>query len=59
MLALLLAGCSTQVLYNSAQAWQKQECLKLQDRDERTRCEKSAARSYEDYQAEAAKKSGR
>ncbi len=53
--ALLLAGCSMRVLYDSAQGWQRQECQKLQDRDERARCEKSTARSFEDYQAEAAK----
>ncbi|MDP1900200.1 MAG: hypothetical protein Q8K96_07075 [Rubrivivax sp.] len=55
--ALLLAACSTQDLYSTAQAWQRQECQKLQDQGERTRCEKSSARSYEDYKAEAAKKS--
>jgi hypothetical protein len=54
---LLLIACSTRVLYDSAQGWQRQECQKLQDRDERVRCEKSTARSFEDYQAEAARTS--
>jgi hypothetical protein len=54
----LVVGCSSQELYQTGQGWQKQECKKLQDRDERSRCEKSAATSYERYQAEveAAKK---
>jgi hypothetical protein len=54
----LVAGCTSQELYQTGQGWQKQECKKLQDRDERGRCEKSAATSFERYQAEvdAAKK---
>lgn len=55
--ALLAAACSTQTLYDTGQAWQRQECQKLQDRDERVRCEKSTARSFEDYQAEVARTS--
>jgi hypothetical protein len=55
-----MAACSSQELYQTGQAWQKNECQKLQDRDERNRCEKSAATSFERYQAEgqAAKKTG-
>jgi hypothetical protein len=56
-LTLCLVACSTESLYLTAQQWQRQECLKLPDRDERARCEKSTARSFEDYKAEAAKKS--
>ena len=52
-LILPLAACTSQQLYHAGQGWQKQECQKLQDRDERQRCEKSAATSYERYQAEA------
>jgi hypothetical protein len=51
--AALLCACTTETLYLSAQQWQRQECQKLQDRDERSRCEKSTARSYEQYKAEA------
>jgi hypothetical protein len=50
---VLLAGCSSQQLYNVGQGWQKQECLKLPDIAERQRCEKSTALSYERYKAEA------
>jgi hypothetical protein len=55
-LALLwLAGCSTQQVYNTGQAWQRQECLRYSDAAEQDRCMKSTARSYDDYRAEAAK----
>lgn len=48
-----LAGCSTQYAYGVGQEWQRQQCQKLQDLDERRRCEKSTATSYERYQQEA------
>ncbi len=50
---LVLAGCSSQQLYNVGQGWQKQECQKLADVAERQRCEKSTEMSYERYKAEA------
>ena len=55
--ALLLAGCSTQLAYNAAQGWQRQECQKMLDQQQRQRCLDSNATSYEDYrrQVEAAK----
>jgi hypothetical protein len=49
----LLCACTTQQLYQTGQGWQKQECQRIQDREERGRCEKSAALSYERYKAEA------
>ena len=52
--AVALAGCSSQQLYATGQGWQKQECQKILEREQRTRCEQSAAASYERYQAEAA-----
>ncbi len=56
--SLLLVGCSSQQLYGAGQQWQRTECNKINDRDERTRCEQSATTSYESYktQTEAAKK---
>ena len=53
-----LAACSSQSLYATGQEWQRQECRKIPDMAERARCEKSAATSYDRYQAEveAAKK---
>ena len=53
-LVLGLAGCSSQQLYATGQGWQKQECQKMLDREQRTRCEQSAATSYARYQAESA-----
>ena len=52
--AVALAGCSSQQLYATGQGWQKQDCQKILEREQRTRCEQSAAASYERYQAEAA-----
>lgn len=49
-----LGGCSSQQLYATGQGWQKQECQKLLEREQRMRCEQSAATSFERYQAEAA-----
>ena len=51
--AAALCACTTQDLYLTGQQWQKQECVKLKDADERRRCEKSSAVSFERYQAEA------
>jgi hypothetical protein len=53
VLCSLLASCSSQDLYRVGQDWQKQECQKLRDLDERKRCEQSAAASYDRYKAEA------
>ena len=49
-----LSGCSSQQLYATGQGWQKQECQKILEREQRMRCEQSAVTSYERYQAEAA-----
>jgi hypothetical protein len=52
-----LLGCSAQQRYGAAQAWQFQECSKIQDAQERSRCMDNANLSYDEYkrQAEAAK----
>ena len=47
-------GCSSQQLYGGGQAWQKNECQRIQDSQERRRCMESAALSYEEYQKQAA-----
>ena len=53
----VLQACSSQQLYGAGQAWQHQECNKINDTQERGRCMASASTSYEEYkrQAEAAK----
>ena len=50
----VLGACSAQQLYATGQQWQRNECLKIDDRAERQRCEQSHATSYEAYQAQAA-----
>jgi hypothetical protein len=57
LLSLALHGCSSQQAYGAGQAWQRQECARISDAQERSRCMASASTSYEDYkrQAEAAK----
>ena len=44
-----LSACSTQLAYNTAQAWQRQECIKMPDLQQRQRCLDSNATSYENY----------
>lgn len=50
----LLGGCTAQELWRAGQQWQKQECARFNDLEERKRCERSAATSYEQYRAETA-----
>jgi len=52
-LAAGLAACSSQQLYSAGQAWQRTECHKLNDAQDRNRCLASSATSYEQYQRES------
>ncbi len=45
-----LSACSSQQLYSSGQAWQRNECNKIADAAERNRCMAGSNTSYEDYQ---------
>jgi hypothetical protein len=54
LLAIALVGCSSRQLHGAGQAWQRNECIKIPDQQERSRCLSSAAASYEQYQREAA-----
>jgi hypothetical protein len=54
-LTILVAGllgtaCSSQQTYASGQTWQRNECNKLIDMQERQRCVAKANDSYETYQ---------
>lgn len=51
------AACSTQQAYGVGQAWQRNECYRINDAQERSRCLASTSTSYDDYkrQSEAAK----
>lgn len=55
MAALLLTGtgCTTQQLYNTGQAWQRNECNRLMDQQERSRCLSSTSTSYEAYKQQS------
>lgn len=44
-----LLACSSRQLYDSAQAWQRNECLKIVDAQERGRCLAGSNTSYDDY----------
>lgn len=52
-----LAACSSQQTYGVGQTWQRNECYKINDLQERNRCLASANTSYEEYkrQSDAAK----
>lgn len=53
--ALLIAGtsCTTQQLYNTGQAWQRNECNKIMDQQERSHCLSSSSTSYEAYKQQS------
>lgn len=52
--ACAFAGCSSQQLYGTGQAMQRNECNKLNDLAERQRCLDAANRSQDSYEREAA-----
>jgi hypothetical protein len=49
----LFAGCSMQQVYNTGQAWQQNQCLKIIDAQERSRCMASTGTSYDEYKRES------
>ncbi|AGX86828.1 hypothetical protein Cenrod_0721 [Candidatus Symbiobacter mobilis CR] len=48
-----LGSCTSQQLYGVGQSWQRNECLKIADQQERSRCLSSASTSYEQYKRES------
>jgi len=52
---LLVAGCSWQQGYMSAQGWQRNQCQRLPDQVERERCLTSTAMSYDQYRRQGEK----
>ncbi len=57
IVATAIPGCSSQQLYGVGQSWQRQECNRINDTQDRNRCMASANTSHDDYtrQAESAK----
>jgi len=53
--AVLLAGCTSQQLYSSAQSWQRNECNRIFDKQERERCMGSTSKTYEEYKVQSGK----
>lgn len=52
LILLLLSGCTTQRAYYAGQEWQRNQCNKLVDPNERERCLSKTDMSYEDYKRE-------
>lgn len=52
--ATLLSACSSHMGYDAAQAWQRDQCFKIINSQERSRCLASSSQSYEQYRREAA-----
>ena len=52
-IALPLSACSSQQLYSTGQEWQKNECNKLVDAEQRTRCMNNAKISHDEYKRDA------
>ncbi|MFZ1852405.1 MAG: hypothetical protein WAU15_09360 [Nitrosomonas sp.] len=53
VLLIVGTGCTTQQLYNTGQAWQRNECNKFIDQQERSRCLSSTNTSYETYKQQS------
>ena len=47
-----MTGCSTDQLYRIGQAWQRDQCQRIQDHQERMRCLAGASQSPDGYQRE-------
>lgn len=52
--SLSLSGCSSRQAYGAGQAWQRNECNKLPDYEQRNQCMESTAMSFEEYQRQTA-----
>ena len=52
------SGCSSQQFYASGQAWQRSECNKIVDVQDRQRCLSKANTSYDNYQRQAEEAKG-
>ncbi|WP_018230983.1 hypothetical protein [Methyloversatilis universalis] len=55
VLSGLLAACSSQQMYDSATGWRQQECDRITDAAERSRCLETANLEYERYRREREK----
>jgi hypothetical protein len=53
---LLLAACSGKQIYESAAGWRQNECQKVLESAERTRCMEAASKDYDSYSREKDKR---
>lgn len=44
-----LVGCSEKQLYRAGQAWQEDQCFRIDDMQARNRCLSNASTSHEQY----------
>jgi hypothetical protein len=51
--ALTMSACSSETLYLSGQSWQRNECNKLVDVQDRQRCIQKVDKPYDAYKQEA------
>ncbi len=50
---VIATGCTTQQLYSTGQSWQRNQCTRLVDQQERERCLANAGASYETYKKQS------
>jgi hypothetical protein len=50
IMLMLITGCSSQQAYSTGQAYQREQCNKINDNNERARCMEDANKSQEEYQ---------
>jgi hypothetical protein len=48
-----LTGCSSKQLYQTGQAWQENQCFRIDDIQVRNRCLSNASISYEQYKRDS------
>lgn len=50
---LLLPACTSEQIYAAGRHWQRQECARLPDPQQRDRCHQDAGQPYETYKRDA------
>ena len=50
--AWLIPGCTTEQVYGTAQAWQRNQCSRLSDKADYDRCMSQTQTTYEAYKRE-------
>lgn len=53
-ISLAATGCTSKQVYDTGQGWQRRECNKIVDQNERNRCMNDVNTTYEDYKRNTA-----